>query len=88
MKERSKEYRKSKTNSYSSVKVSRPQTKFLGYKETSAEVKITDLISDQNEFAVGDRVSLCFEATPFYAESGGQVGDTGEVVIKDASSLY
>ncbi len=55
-------------------------TLFLGYGQTSAESKIVALLSggEQVSFArAGETVTIALEQTPFYAESGGQVGDTG-----------
>jgi len=55
----------------------RPSTesKFVGYDTTQSELKICRYrkVKDKR----GEYVQLVFDITPFYAESGGQVGDTG-----------
>ncbi|MEZ4753781.1 MAG: alanine--tRNA ligase [Bdellovibrionota bacterium] len=78
-KERSRDDRKSQSISYSAVKVDGKPTEFLGYSKTEAESKVQQIleIDGKNTFKTGDLVSLVFNATPFYAESGGQVADTG-----------
>ncbi len=55
-------------------------TEFLGYKEKQAEGQIVAIVKDGAEIdgaKKGDSVALVFNQTPFYAESGGQVGDSG-----------
>src|SRR6478609_3717171 len=55
-------------------------TEFLGYETESAEGVVTALVKDGAEVAhlkAGDTGALLLNQTPFYAESGGQVGDTG-----------
>lgn len=57
-------------------------TEFLGYETEGAEGAITALISDGrrvNELPAGARGLAVLNQTPFYAESGGQVGDTGRL---------
>ena len=50
-------------------------TKFLGYEHTHAHAQLIDVIrADQDTF-------LVFDQTPFYAEMGGQAGDTGTALI-------
>jgi alanyl-tRNA synthetase len=55
-------------------------TDFLGYDTESAEGKITAIVLEsqtQGEAETGSHVHIALNQTPFYAESGGQVGDTG-----------
>ncbi len=57
-------------------------TDFVGYATTEAEGVVTALVRDGAEVTearAGDRVILLANQTPFYAESGGQVGDSGTI---------
>ncbi|SMC41859.1 alanine--tRNA ligase [Primorskyibacter flagellatus] len=63
-------------------------TDFLGYDTETAEGQIVALVSDRAEVAsvkAGDTVQIVLNQTPFYAESGGQVGDSG--IIRSDSGL-
>jgi alanyl-tRNA synthetase len=59
-----------------------PQSAFAGYDELATEATVLALRRDGVEVpeaAEGDEVEVYLDRTPFYAESGGQVGDTGRV---------
>jgi len=57
-------------------------TEFLGYETESAEGIVAALVKDDKEVAelkAGDSGVVVMNQTPFYGESGGQVGDSGEM---------
>ncbi|MGY4396088.1 alanyl-tRNA synthetase [Sphingomonas sp. UYAg733] len=57
-------------------------TEFLGYTATAGEGQVVALVKDGarvDHATAGDTVSIVVNQTPFYGESGGQVGDTGTV---------
>ena len=61
---------------------------FSGYDGTEASSKVVALFNDGRpvkKLTVGDDGAVILSSTPFYAESGGQVGDTGVLTAGDHS---
>jgi len=57
-----------------------PKTKFLGYDSQTADAEVLRIFQDQQTIdaaSAGQEVRIVLNQTPFYAESGGQIGDTG-----------
>ena len=64
-------------------------TEFQGYDRLSLETKVTAIIIEGKSVELleeGQEAIVLLEKTPFYAEGGGQVGDTGEI-FNDKATL-
>ena len=66
-----------------SIKNKLGATEFLGYETNQAEGVVLSLLKDNKEvdqLNSGDEGIIIVNQTPFYGESGGQVGDKGEII--------
>ncbi len=57
-------------------------TEFVGYTSETSDAQVLALVRDGvrvDQAEAGDRVALLVNQTPFYGESGGQVGDAGAI---------
>lgn len=66
------------------------QTVFTGYEKLVDTAKVTAILKDDEAVGVaeqGDRVTVVLDKTPFYAESGGQVGDKGVMTAGETSLI-
>ena len=64
-------------------------TDFLGYDTETAEGQIVGLVKEGalvESGQKGDKIQIALNQTPFYAESGGQVGDTGIIRTETGSA--
>jgi alanyl-tRNA synthetase len=64
------------------IAASAGRTEFLGYRTLEAEGALVAVLTDAGRTELageGDEVRLILDRTPFYAESGGQIGDHGYV---------
>ena len=64
-------------------------TDFLGYDTEVAQAQVIAIVKDGaliESAGQGDRVQLIFNQTPFYGESGGQVGDTGNIRFENGKA--
>ena len=65
-------------------------SEFVGYQSTFAEGQVLAIVKDGkpvSEAKKGDEIALMLNQTPFYAESGGQVGDTGFLSDEDGLKI-
>jgi alanyl-tRNA synthetase len=70
------------------VSLAAAKTEFLGYDETEADATILALIGPNgalDEAEAGQPVEVILDRTPFYGESGGQIGDTGTIRTETGS---
>ena len=59
-----------------------PATEFLGYEKLESDAKVLAILKNgarAESATAGDEAVLVLDRTPFYGESGGQVGDTGSI---------
>ena len=64
-------------------------TEFIGYNQSKTDSKITAIYKEGNETdaaKAGDKVTIVLDKTVFYAESGGQIGDSG-VLVNNSSTI-
>ena len=60
-------------------------TEFIGYATTQGEGEVLAIVKDGVNFdsaAAGDTVTIVTNQTPFYGESGGQMGDAGRITTQ------
>jgi len=61
-----------------------PHTQFVGYDQVRAETQVVGILQNGKplqELKEGEEAELILAVSPFYAESGGQVGDTGTIAF-------
>ena len=65
------------------------ETKFTGYDSVEGEGEVVAILNKEGkpveEISEGEEVDIVLSATPFYAESGGQLGDHGKLESDDAT---
>ena len=70
-----------------SIKIDSDKTVFTGYTDFESESKVVALINSKGELSnmlgAGDEGTVVLDKTPFYAVSGGQVGDSGVISCGD-----
>jgi alanyl-tRNA synthetase len=66
------------------------RTRFVGYEHLTTHARVVGLLVDQqavNSIEPGTRAELVLDETPFYAETGGQVGDQGTLYSEKNEKL-
>ena len=70
------------SDAYKNLSAQGIKPEFVGYQNLAADSKILVMVADGSEIgeaAAGQDIEVVTETTPFYAESGGQVGDVGTI---------
>ncbi|MFB3895697.1 MAG: alanine--tRNA ligase [bacterium] len=74
---------------YQQIQKQHGDTEFLGYKKEKIKAKLIAIVKNGQlvqSAEPNDKVELVFDQTSFYAESGGQVGDTGTIIGKKGTT--
>lgn len=72
------------------VKIEANETEFVGYTDYECNSKVLAVISDgeiKDMLGAGEEGIIVLDKTPFYAESGGQVGDSGVISSENGTFL-
>ena len=75
---------------YNTVREQHGDTEFVGYESTESTAEIKAIIVDKQSVAElneGQHGEIILDRTPFYAESGGQVGDTGVLDCPNGNAI-
>ena len=70
------------TGLYAAIQARAGDTRFVGYETTTAEARVVAIVRDgieYDELTGKGEAEIVLDATPFYAEGGGQVGDRGVI---------
>jgi alanyl-tRNA synthetase len=70
------------SDAYKKLSAEGIKPEFVGYDKLSCNAKVLVIVEDGNEVqkaSSGKRIEVITDFTPFYAESGGQVGDKGKI---------
>ena len=62
------------------------ETEFIGYSSLTAESTVKAILKGEKALSSaqkGDKISIVLDVTPFYAEKGGQIGDSGVIENED-----
>ena len=71
---------------YIDIEKEKGETVFTGYEKTCGEAKVVALVKEAQKIESADEgeiVDIVLDTTPFYAECGGQVGDSGVIEGKN-----
>ena len=77
-------------SAYRTILDSVGRVEFLGYEQLEAEAVVGGLLVDGQSAVsavAGDEVELVLARTPFYAEGGGQLSDSGRIVTSDGATI-
>jgi alanyl-tRNA synthetase len=79
-----------KRDTYRELAAGLPRTEFLGYDHLTAETTVRGIVRDgavARTAPEGTEAELVLDRSPFYAEAGGQIGDTGTLTTRDGARL-
>jgi alanyl-tRNA synthetase len=77
-------------DTYRALLAEHGRTEFIGYTQTSADTALLALLRQGKAVEAAERgqeVEIVVARSPFYAESGGQVGDTGTLTTSDGATI-